>query len=273
MPDAHVGERETLVQRYLADAGFNTPVVRLAGGPGAQLDKAWMIMDFADGKPMLDGLSGPSALIRLPHIARNMPDHLAAHAARLHEIDSIGLLRKLGVDDDVGELLDKLGNQVQALDHADLTIMAEWLGRHRPTRGRTVICHGDLHPFNVLRSPSGDTIIDWSASRIAAPEYDLAFTNLLLSHPPLAAPSLLRPVIGRAGKALGRRFLASYAKEARTAVDSDRLDWFTMLHSLRMLTELATWEAQDELGDHPGHPFITLRPHLNARVASILLDA
>ena len=75
------------------------------------------------------------------------------------------------------------------IDRPDLTTAAE-----RPPAGTdppsdaSVICHGDLHPFNILTHPDGDTVLDWSATRIAHPAYDIAFTHLLLATLPCTPP-------------------------------------------------------------------------------------
>ncbi|HZJ27801.1 MAG TPA: phosphotransferase [Acidimicrobiia bacterium] len=266
MPSARVAARETLVQDQLARVGFATPAVRLAGEPGPQLDRAWMVMDLAPGRTLLAGLSGPSALLRLPRIARDMPDRLATLAAALHTIDADDIARALDADDEVGDLLARLDDQTTSLGFTDLALLARWLRRHRPAGHRRAVCHGDLHPFNVLSAPSGDTVVDWSSALIADPAFDLAFTSLLLAHPPLAAPRPVQPVVNLAGRALSRRFLRTYAARSTTAINADQLEWFTLLHALRVLTEVATWEDQDELGDHAGHPFLTLRAPLAGRV-------
>lgn len=261
MPNAEVAARETAVQAHLADHGYPTPHVRLAAGPGPDLDRAWMLMDLAPGKPLLAGLSGLSALIRLPRLARSLPDRLARHAATLHRIDP-GPLR----DQDLSATarLRRLHDQATGIGRDDLAASAEWLEANRPDFGGSVICHGDLHPFNILTDPGGDTVLDWSATQITDPAYDVAFTRLLLGHPPLGAPRPLEPVIAFAGRALAARFTRTYDDLAPRPVDEERLDWFTELHALRMLTEVAVWYAQDEVDLHRGHPFLTLQKPLTA---------
>jgi aminoglycoside phosphotransferase (APT) family kinase protein len=43
------------------------------------------------------------------------------------------------------------------------------------------ICHGDFHPDNVLMSPQGPVIIDWSIATRGDPNADVARTSLMLS--------------------------------------------------------------------------------------------
>ncbi len=268
MPNAEVGAHETAVQSHLADIGYPTPSVRLASGPGPALDKAWMLMDFAPGKPLLDGLSGLGALASVPRMARVLPDQLARHAAALHALDAAAILADR---DGRGALLEQLTEQVRDLGRSDLEAIAEWLKLHRPPGGRSVICHGDLHPLNILTGPGGDTILDWGATRVTDPAYDIAYTRILLRYPPVTAPRPLKPVIKAAGRALAKRFVRSYNRMAAAPVNPAQLNWFTNLQTLRILTEVAVWEANDEIGDHPGHPFLDLAevlgPGLRAKVS------
>ena len=264
MPEAAVAARETAVQTYLAATGYPTPHTHLAAPPGPDLDRAWMLMDHAPGAPLLDGLSGPSAIIRLPRIARALPDQLANHAAALHRIDPSPVRDQLRRDstggDDIDDLLRRLCDLTSAIDRPNLARTAAHLRQRRPPTDTLVICHGDLHPFNILAHPDGDTVLDWSATRLANPAYDIAFTRLLLANPPLTAPTPLRPAIGLAGRALARRFTTTYERHAQRRLEPDQLTWFEELHALRILTEVATWQANDELANHPGHPFLELVP-------------
>jgi aminoglycoside phosphotransferase (APT) family kinase protein len=260
MPEPVIATRETAVQTYLASAGYPTPTVRLAAPPGPNLDRAWMLMDHAPGQPLLADLSGPDALSRLPRIARALPDTLARHTAQLHRIDPSPVQHATATGDDIDSLLQSLHDHAAGIDRSDLADAAERLHRHRPRSDLTVICHGDLHPFNILTHPDGDTVLDWSATRLAHPAYDIAFTHLLLRHPPLDAPTPLRPIVELAGRALARRFLTSYQRQTGQPVDPGQLDWFHRLHALRILTEVGSWHANDELDKHPSHPFLQLTP-------------
>ena len=260
MPEPTIAARETAVQTYLASAGYPTPTVRLAAPPGPDLDRAWMLMDHAPGQPLLADLSGPAALSRLPRIARALPDTLAHHAAQLHRIDPSPIQDAHRTGDDIDDLLGTLRHHATHIGRSDLADTAEHLRRHRPPSNLIVICHGDLHPFNILAHPDGDTVLDWSATRLAHPAYDIAFTHLLLRHPPLDAPTPLRPIVELAGRALARRFLTSYQRQTGQPVDPGQLDWFRRLHALRILTEVGSWHTNDELHKHPSHPFLQLTP-------------
>jgi aminoglycoside phosphotransferase (APT) family kinase protein len=262
MPDPEVAERETAIQAHLADSGYPTPVVRLAAPPGPELDRAWMLMDLAPGQPLLDDLSGVGAIVGLPRTARSLPDRLARHAVALHALDP-GSLPEAGT---VEEMLSGLRAIVAEVDRTDLVAAADWLLANRPAGGRKVICHGDLHPFNVLTDPTGDTVLDWSKARITNPAYDVAYTRLLLANPPLEVPRPLAPVLAAAGRWLSRRFTRSYDAMAPTPIDSDQLDWFTSLQTLHILAEVA--EADGEVSRNDEHPFLLLEGPLSATLSA-----
>jgi aminoglycoside phosphotransferase (APT) family kinase protein len=132
-----------------------------------------------------------------------------------------------------------------------------------------VVCHGDLHPFNVLLDDSGaPVVLDWSASLLAPREYDVAFTELLLSDPPLAVPAALGPLVGAAGRLLARRFRREYVAASGVELDVESLRWHRALLCLRGLVEVAGWVAGDGVEAHAGHPWLTLGPAFAGRLAS-----
>ncbi|MGI9615168.1 MAG: phosphotransferase [Acidimicrobiales bacterium] len=259
MPDPVVAKQETAVQAYLATAGYPTPRVRLAAGPGPHLDQAWMLMDVASGETLfgeIDGLSGFRAIVRLPSLARNMPDTLARHAAALHRLDPSAAPPMMDTDD----MIEHLKSIVGEVERDDLVAVADWLQENRPP-GREVICHGDLHPLNILTDASGDTVLDWSAARIANPAYDVAYTCLLLGNPPLTIPRPLAPVLRSAGRWLANRFTRTYNQLAAEAIDPEQLRWSTNLQMLHVLAEIV--EAGGEVSRDENHPFRLLEVPLS----------
>jgi aminoglycoside phosphotransferase (APT) family kinase protein len=75
------------------------------------------------------------------------------------------------------------------------------------------LCHGDLHPGNVLLTADRAAVIDWGAATRGAPEADHARTLLLLRW---ADPLPGTPPVSRALIAAGRALLAAaYARAYR----------------------------------------------------------
>lgn len=68
--------------------------------------------------------------------------------------------------DEVGDLLDPL-----ARAGIDATV-SRWDGWQQRLRIGAVVCHGDLHPGNVLQSERGPVLLDWDLRCLAHPAWD-----------------------------------------------------------------------------------------------------
>ena len=84
----------------------------------------------------------------------------------------------------------------------------------------------------------------------------------MLANPPIPLPkfgaALLRPI----GRNIAKRFLSTYREltdGTPAAVDDENLEWHRKVHALRILVELAGWDAN---GTRPtsGHPWLILEP-------------
>lgn len=267
MPDPDTAQFETAIQRHVHRCGLSVPAVRAAAGPGEHLDRAWMLMDHASGQPLLSGLSATNAFRRVSILLRRLPVLLAEAAANVHRCPTHGLERELTGPDrqaDIDHLLERIAQQAVSIDRQDLASTARQLATQADAT--RVICHGDLHPFNLLVDNDQWTLIDWSAAVIADPHYDLAFTTLMLANPPLGGPAPVRTAARIIGTRLANRFLHSYQQLTSNPIDPDRLSWGRQVHALRALVELNTWEAQGIANTHAGHPWFALRPHFEAQL-------
>jgi aminoglycoside phosphotransferase (APT) family kinase protein len=267
MPDPATAAFETTLQRHLTRGGFPAPAIRCAGEPSIDLDRAWSLMDFAHGQPLLAGLSAGSAIKQAPTLLRRLPDLLAEAAAALHECPLDGLHDELAGQarqPDIHDFLERVAAQADAIQRHDLARAAEQLAA--ASNGTPVICHGDLHPFNLLVDGDEWTLIDWSTAVVADPHYDLAFTTLMLANPPLGGPAPVRAATRAIGARLANRFLRSYEHRTGRKVEPSRLTWGRRTHALRALVEIATWEANDTFDAHRGHPWLTMRPMLEAQL-------
>src|SRR5438874_8576589 len=215
MPNPGSALKETIVQRAVAAAGLPTPVVRAAGSPDDGLGLAFMVMDRAAGGPALSGLDGLSPAA-VPRLLRHIPDLLATSMARLHALDpglvrgELEQLREVPVT--VPGLLGVVARYAGEFGRTDLVHAARWLTDHPPRPAPDVICHGDLHPFNLLADGEQVTVLDWSAAMLAPRALDVGYTSLLLSEPPLHVPGWQRPLVRRSGRMLARRFVRRYRR-------------------------------------------------------------
>jgi aminoglycoside phosphotransferase (APT) family kinase protein len=261
MPEPALARKETIVQAAVARAGVPTPRVRGGGGPDAGLGRAFFVMDRADGEPLLAGLDSPAGLVGAPRRLWRMPDLLATAMAKLHAVDPRDVRGELahveGVSRTVPEMLEHIETWTTATGRDDLVEASRWLMSHPVDAGDDVICHGDLHPFNMLIDAHGRaTVLDWSTAVLAPRGLDVAFTTLTLSNPPLVVPPPLRGALRAGGRALARRFRARYQRHSGHAVDDAVLSWFQAVVCLRALAEAASWVYDDIVESRAGHPWL-----------------
>jgi aminoglycoside phosphotransferase (APT) family kinase protein len=267
MPNPETAAFETTMQRHLARYQFPVPAIRCAGGPSSELDRAWSVMDFAAGRPLLAGLSASTAIKQGWREIRRLPDLLAEAAATLHQCPLDGLHDELSDHSrqpDIHDFLQRVSAQADAIGRSDLARVAERLAV--TDHHARVICHGDLHPFNLLVDGDRWTLIDWSTAVVADPHYDLGFTTLMLANPPLGGSAPIRAATRAIGRRLARQFLGSYEHRTARPVDPARLAWGQRAHALRAVVEAATWDANGQLDAHSGHPWLTMRSALEAHL-------
>jgi aminoglycoside phosphotransferase (APT) family kinase protein len=215
-----------------------------------------MVMDRASGAALLSGLDGFAALLRVPVLARCIPNVLAHSMADLHAIDP-GLVRSQLTGTGLAAMLDALARGAEACDRPDLSVAAARL-TSRESSDPDVICHGDLHPLNLLvDEQDAVTVLDWSAATLAPRTYDVGFTSLLLSEPPLALPERLRPLARAIGRRLAARFVHGYEQCAGVRIVPEALAYFQAVVCLRALVEVCEWEAGGVLAQRVGHPWLT----------------
>ena len=272
MPDPAPARKETIVQRAVAAAGYPTPPVRAAGGPEAGLGRSFLVMDRADGQPGLPSLDGGLSPASVLGVLR-LPALLAAAMARLHALDPDlvrGELEQLSeVSVTLPALLATLTRRAGAAGRPDLADAARWLAGHRPRPAADVICHGDLHPFNLLADGSRLTVLDWSNALLAPRAFDVGYTALLLSEPPVRVPGWQRPLVRQFGRFLARRFTRGYQLRSATAVDPGELRWYQAVVCLRALVEVAEWVHAGTADPRAGHPWLTLGPSFARRLTAL----
>lgn len=272
MPDPALARKETIVQAAVAAAGYPTPVVRASGGLDCGLGRAFMVMDRAPGAHVLSGLSGAGAITSAMRALGKIPGLLAVAMANLHEQNPRLLRDRLGCDVPVtvSGLLAMLHTAASEYRRPDLTAAAQWLADHPPPPAPEVICHGDLHPFNVLVDGASFTVLDWSAALLAPRAYDVAFTSLLLAEPPLTVPRAMRPFVRGVGAWLASRFAVRYQRAAGARIDPRELRWHQGVACLRALTEVAGWTQDQLAGARAGHPWLQSGPAFAARLTALI---
>jgi hypothetical protein len=269
-------------------------MVRASGGPEDGLGRAFMIMDRGPGGPLLAGLDGAGAVASGAGLLRRIPVVLAEAMARLHALDPDLVRGELGaaaesdpavgaapvaaggLPDRVGYapvtvpgLLSGLAGHAGEFGRTDLAGAARWLAAHPPAPAPDVICHGDLHPFNLLADGDRITVLDWSTTLIAPRAHDAGFTSLLLSEAPLDVPGWARPAVRAAGRLLAGRFVRRYQRAAGVRTGAGELRYHQAVVCLRALTEVAGWVHQGTAGERSGHPWLVSGPAFARRLSRL----
>ena len=271
MPNRERAMHETIVQRAVADGGFPTPPV-LHDGYEEALGGAFMIMPFATGRPPMAGL-GPGSLLSIPRLLRRLPVQLAEVALQLHMIDPQPIataLREAGVGG-TGDGADSRLNMIKAAAEtsgAGFDRLLVWFDHRRPHDPPLVMCHGDLHPFNLLIDDAGNTtVLDWTNGELMPREFDVGFAAGLLRCAPIKVPAAFAPILRRLTAWLARRFVETY--ERSSTLNAERRAWFEALQHARCLAEVAT--ARSGLTNIVGadHPFETSAAAMTTRLADL----
>lgn len=155
-------EEEFMAGRLAHALGLPVPrsfeILRHGGRTG-------IVHEYFDGGTMLDAVrTRPSGLLpTLGMLAR------LQHAINAHEVSG------LADQHDALRLRIEGARVPEALRQAALAALA------RLPRGSR-LCHGDLHPENVILTPDGPRVIDWQNATVGHPAGDVARTALLLRH-------------------------------------------------------------------------------------------
>ena len=261
-PHRTMGAKEAEVQRAVAAQGVPTPQVWLSC-PDEDRGGWWSVMGFSPGQPLLAGLDGLAALRRAPSLLRTLPAQLAQTMAAVHRTDPAPVTAAVRtvaphVAWSTTDVLEHLRLGAEAAKRDDVGAALDQLARQAPATGRDVVCHGDLHPFNVLNDGGQLVVLDWTGAVVADPCFDLALTELLLANPPLVLPGPLATVGRGAGRLLARLFITAYTR-ANPSVSLNHLSWFRALHSARVVIESTNHRAHHGPGGG-GHPFAFVAP-------------
>jgi aminoglycoside phosphotransferase (APT) family kinase protein len=257
MPDRDAGIRETIVQRAVADQGYPTPRV-LLGGFDERLGGAFMVMERVGGVQLLSGLNIGRALLTLPKVLRRVAHQLSSATLQLHDLDPQPIRDALeagGVD--IASLgpaarLEEIRNAART-SAAGFDALLAWLDSRLPAFTPAVVCHGDIHPYNMLVTADGSfTMLDWTNGNLCRREYDVGCTAALLQCAPLQVPRIAERLLGAFTGALARRFVATYRRSA--PINLDVVEWFEILQYGRCLALVVTAPMDDPIIGE-AHPF------------------
>ncbi|HUH84384.1 MAG TPA: phosphotransferase [Stellaceae bacterium] len=242
--------REAAVQNALADITYPAArVVMIETGPSL-LGGPFLIMERLPGRQLGFGFEGQGqgrsanglvrSLLGLPHGMRRVIAIWCQAQLGLHALPIETFAAALDAAEQARNSfsLDAQYSMMrQWIADARLDGLApgmEWLLARRPAAAPPAICHGDLHPLNIL--VVGDTItgvVDWGSVAIADPALDLGTALAITATVPIPAPPALRPILRPILRGLGRAFARAYLRSR--PLDEASLRYFQVYCCLRQL--------------------------------------
>jgi aminoglycoside phosphotransferase (APT) family kinase protein len=232
--------REHAIQNAVAEQGYPAPrVVHVSVDP-APMGVPFLLMTRLPGAP----------LIAARPIGMDRP--LVDAQLRLHALDPAPLARALGDAITFDGYLAAFQRRIDQAELEGLRGMARWLRECRPPAATPpVICHGDLHPQNILVERGRVSgVVDWPNTVIADPAFDVASTRTILRFVPAGLASLPRPLrwLARVGQPiLAARYVAGYRR--RHPIEAARLAYYEVAAALRALVRAG--ESRRRAGQRP----------------------
>ena len=216
-----LGELEANVAALVSRASVGAPrfigTVRLEGRFG-------LIYERLAGPSMLDGLSARPWQI----------DRLTRRFAELHAVmhEAAGS----GLPDQKANLRRMIDRADEALSEADRRAALAHLDT---LPDGDAICHGDMHPGNVLVTARGAIVIDWLTASSGSPAGDVARTLFLLceSGIPEYTPRLQRAFISIARRRFSSVYLRHY-RRLRRLDQSELAAWRLPILAARLGEEI-----------------------------------
>ena len=253
--------REQAIQNALADQGYPAPRVVHATLDPAPLGAAFLLMERLPGTP----------LISARPIGMDRP--LVEAQLRLHALDPAPLARALGDAITFDGYLASFGRRIDRAGLTGLVELMRWLHERRPPPGAPpVVCHGDLHPQNILvESGRVSGVLDWPNALIADAAFDVASTRTILRFVPVGLASMPRALrwLARVGQPiLAARYLRGYRR--RRPIDSGRLAYYEVAAAMRALVRAGERRSRAVEGPPPNElDRSTYADRLLAHAASI----
>lgn len=222
--------QESTVQNAAHHGGHPVPLVPVNSEGHHLINRPFIVMERLRGSALGEQLDDPAVL-------KSLPGTLAGLQADFHSLDSTGLRRRLaesGINVErmsPNNMLGRITQMTELVGSDDLVALNKWLLDRQPAEPTNpAICHGDLHPNNILYENGEVTgLIDWGNVMFTHPEYDVAVTRLIISIGPIEdstiPPQELKEMLDWAVA----EYMAAY--RSHRDIDDDLLDYYTTLRA------------------------------------------
>ena len=227
--------REATLQNGVNALGIPVPRVVAYSTAPRIVGRAFVIMERIAGSSMLQllGRLSPNGIRLLTEMGRLQMNINRAPVDALRQHLQFHQVQLKNLPDAVRMMEEKIHRH--GLDQ--LVAGMEWVKANRPDESCSpCLCHGDLHPGNIMvRKGRIVSILDWANAVIADKEWDVAKTLLVLQAGPFM--QINKPVdalVGLGRRLVADRYLRIYNKQLK--VDYERLNYYRMLHTFNAIT-------------------------------------
>lgn len=237
---AHWAAIEVDITRRVHEAGLPAPategVVEVDGRLGVVLERV-------DGETMWERMK--AAPDEVAHLIEVLVD-IQTELHRASTIDGLPLLTT------------RLGRKIGEAKQLSEAERAEALGMLKKSPLGTALCHGDMHPANIVMAARGMVIVDWFDAAVGHAGADLARSSLLL-RPAESEASRASHLDGATDEFLGLVHCAYLAALARRQLIDVALftEWEAILAVARMSEPVPTadlvriWQRWRSAGTKP----------------------
>jgi aminoglycoside phosphotransferase (APT) family kinase protein len=228
----HWAALEADITRRVHAAGLPAPatdgLVEVDGRPG-------IVFERIEGVSMWDRMRASPG--DLPRLVETLVDLQTG----LHDAGPI---------DGVPGLVTRLSDKIEAAETLPMTARQEALVLLATLPTGTALCHGDMHPANVLMTAHGPIVIDWFDAVCGHPVADLVRSSLLM-RPPVSVMSADRYLEGATPASLERLHVAYLAvTQRRGLVPADLFAGWEAVMAVARMSEpvptedlVAVWEG------------------------------
>jgi aminoglycoside phosphotransferase (APT) family kinase protein len=140
-----------------------------------------------------------------------------------------------------GRVLAELHRQLHQLAAPD------WLDNAPVGEGDRLL-HLDLHPLNVMLSPKGPVVIDWTSACRGDAAVDVALAWVLMTAGSVPTGRVIGAVLGRARSALVKSFLRSFDTEEIGRSLRDVVEWKVRDPHMSASEQARMWRVVEEFG-------------------------
>ncbi|MEM8745085.1 MAG: phosphotransferase [Actinomycetota bacterium] len=206
-----------------------------------------------DGRTALaaERIGGPSLWDELAHLPDRATE-LGESLARLH-LDLV----ELSVSYDLPRQHDRVESKIRAAASRHGADLLDAIGLLPGEQHTDVLCHGDLHPRNVLLGRDGPVVVDWFDCCRGSLLGEIARTALVIdTSRDLGGRSVPRPSLSE--------FRSGYLTSMRTALDIDDehlADWTVLAAVARIAEDIGDIEVESVRRD--------LRRRVDLRAGSV----